>query len=521
MEYRALLKGVHLVTLVVLAVSCIATLVWLQPHLERYTVVVCFGVALAYGLAEYYGAEIYVPGWVGPGIPNARQPRKIHFGVTEAPHGFALLVLGPSGVLPICLATALVTAWDRRRWRAVVFNTCHSAISYTLGLALLNAIAPDGIWAFITTPRVWQLGILLCATPLWDAWTFSVLMTVRNGRAYPSAVKEIFGPEVLIGVIPLAMGVLAGVLWYINPAFIVPAGLPVLLAHRAVDAIARWSEEHAKARTYAAGLEEAKATLEERVRERTQEVERLMASRVREAEDAVHDLGHRIHAVETSIDLVQLRLPPAVQDEDAVVLGFERVQETITALRTHLQMVLDAALMQSGHVKLQPEYLDPAALLDEVRGQLIARYGALHCHLEIEPPAEQLRVWCDRLRLERVFFNLLDNAAKYAAHHAAANGQHASVQVSFMQASDQIGCQVRDNGPGLDAAALQVLGERGRRLTDDPTRIEGNGLGLSFCFRALALMGGVLKPESPGLGKGSTFTAWLPKAPSDDAGESL
>lgn len=512
MRHRMWLKRGHFVLLILLACSCLATLLWIQPPATWEALVTSVVTGIVYALAEYYSATLFIAGWVGPGIPNPAQPREIRIIMAEAPFGFALVALGPLGILPLCVATAVVTLVQRRKWRGAVFNTCLLALSYSVGLALLTAIVPASSAGYGTAPGAWGLLVVLGVIPLWDAWNFATLITMRSGRPYRTVAAEIFGPEVLIAGLPLAMGLVAGVFWHYNPWLVLPAAIPVLVAHRAFHAIARWSEEHAKAQAYARELEAAKTTLEDRVRERTQAVEQLMALRVREAEDAVHDLGHRVSAVETSVDLVQLQVSATVHQASSITRGFQRVGEAIAALRTQLQMVLDAALMQGGQVQMHPERLDPAALLAAVQQQLTARYHALACHLSLQLPTPPLAVCCDRVRLERVFFNLLDNAAKYAAHHAEAAGQSAVVRVTFSATETHIGCHIADNGPGFDEAALQRLGERGVRLGADPTRVEGNGLGLSFCFRALSLMDGSLQVASAGPGCGSTFTAWLPLA---------
>jgi len=80
-----------------------------------------------------------------------------------------------------------------------------------------------------------------------------------------------------------------------------------------------------------------------------------------------------------------------------------------------------------------------------------------------------------------------------------------------------IGIQVIDTGIGIDTADQSRIFEEFEQVDAGPrgnSAERGTGLGLAISRRLAALIGGMVELESE-LGKGSTFTLWLPVDPSD------
>ncbi|WMJ70812.1 ATP-binding protein [Stenotrophomonas sp. 24(2023)] len=91
--------------------------------------------------------------------------------------------------------------------------------------------------------------------------------------------------------------------------------------------------------------------------------------------------------------------------------------------------------------------------------------------------------------LEEMLGNLLDNAGKWA---------RSEVRLRALAMQDRLHIEVRDDGPGLDAAKLEAVLQRGVRLDE---RVEGSGLGLAIAAEIAASHGGSLRlsNENPGL----------------------
>ena len=93
--------------------------------------------------------------------------------------------------------------------------------------------------------------------------------------------------------------------------------------------------------------------------------------------------------------------------------------------------------------------------------------------------------------------------------------------MSLDAADRQARLRVTDTGEGMSPAFLPFAFERFRQQDSTSTRAHhGLGLGLYVVRHVIAHHGGVVSAESPGLGRGSTFTVLLPlaAAPGEGAG---
>ena len=113
--------------------------------------------------------------------------------------------------------------------------------------------------------------------------------------------------------------------------------------------------------------------------------------------------------------------------------------------------------------------------------------------------------YVDPVRLKRALRNLVVNAIRYNRP-----GGSVRVLVRNETATDEVGIEVRDDGPGMDArqvAGLFVPFDHHGRVA---TQVPGRGLGLVVARLLVERMGGRISVDSqPGLG--SRFTIHLPR----------
>lgn len=128
-------------------------------------------------------------------------------------------------------------------------------------------------------------------------------------------------------------------------------------------------------------------------------------------------------------------------------------------------------------------------LMERVHGD-----GDVHFHAGMIDPALQFAG--DAADLEEMLGNLIDNAAKWAGR---------DVHVSARRDAGQLCITVSDDGPGLDAAQLQRVLQRGVRLDQ---REGSSGLGLAIVGDIAASHGGRLALENTQPGMRATL--WLP-----------
>ncbi len=111
----------------------------------------------------------------------------------------------------------------------------------------------------------------------------------------------------------------------------------------------------------------------------------------------------------------------------------------------------------------------------------------------------------DKVRIQQVFQNLLDNAIKFMDKPQGCITVRSTDQGSHWQ------FQVADNGPGIDAKYYGKIFEIFETLQARDER-ESIGIGLSIVKRIVEFYGGKIWVEST-VGKGSTFVFTLPKTP--------
>lgn len=111
---------------------------------------------------------------------------------------------------------------------------------------------------------------------------------------------------------------------------------------------------------------------------------------------------------------------------------------------------------------------------------------------------------CDGTRLEQVFGKLLQNAVKYTP----AGGD---VSASIRDSSEGVVVEIKDNGWGIEAAALPKLFSVFQQGDPDEVRRYGGlGLGLAISHAIVTAHGGTLSVSSAGRNQGATFLVELP-----------
>ncbi len=122
---------------------------------------------------------------------------------------------------------------------------------------------------------------------------------------------------------------------------------------------------------------------------------------------------------------------------------------------------------------------------------------------QIEVEARTVRA--DPRRLQQIIWNLLSNAVRFTP----ANGR---VTVEAREKNNGIEIVVSDTGCGIAPTFLPHVFDRFRQGDSSTTRSHGGlGLGLAIVRDLLELHGGTVSAASPGEGKGTTVTVWLPE----------
>jgi signal transduction histidine kinase len=166
---------------------------------------------------------------------------------------------------------------------------------------------------------------------------------------------------------------------------------------------------------------------------------------------------------------------------------------------------LDAERLDEGHLSLEPELIDMAAVVSE---QVSLFEGASDKHrLDLAVDEQPLPVHGDPDRLAQVVSNLLSNAIKYSPDGGM-------VEVVAERNDGQVRVTVRDEGMGIPEELQERVFAKFFRGDASASGIPGSGLGLTIARSVVEAHGGRMSFRSA-QGEGSVFSVELPIAATD------
>ncbi len=157
-------------------------------------------------------------------------------------------------------------------------------------------------------------------------------------------------------------------------------------------------------------------------------------------------------------------------------------------------------LSREGRRVLAPEPIDMAQLLESQRRSVAHQLHEQGAELVIEGAPD---LTSDRLAVEQIFGNLVDNAVKYL--HPSRPGR---IVVRGRDLGLNVLYEVEDNGRGIDPKDFERIFDLFRRSGVQDQ--QGEGIGLAHVRALVRRLGGTISVSSR-LGEGSTFTVVLPR----------
>jgi PAS domain S-box-containing protein len=236
----------------------------------------------------------------------------------------------------------------------------------------------------------------------------------------------------------------------------------------------------------------------------------------REAQDAIRlrdeFLSIASHELKTPLTPLSLKLQMLMREarrqpdspfrqsvEDYIAVGSRQVKK----LSELVSDLLDVARIAGGQLRLDLEEVELVALTREVVTRYEPEAVRVGSTLVMTEASKAVLGRWDRLRLEQVVTNLVDNAIKYGAGKPIHVAVEANESHAFLR--------VRDEGIGIAPEYLSRIFERFERAVSE-RHYGGLGLGLYITRTIVEAMGGTIRVEStPGLG--ALFTVSLPRKP--------
>jgi PAS domain S-box-containing protein len=192
-------------------------------------------------------------------------------------------------------------------------------------------------------------------------------------------------------------------------------------------------------------------------------------------------------------------------------LPFEQASHALEVIernaRIETQLVdslLDLSRITAGKLKLNMDRVDLSSVVRAVVDSLRPGADAKGITIDLTVPPGPVTIRGDGGRLQQIFSNLVSNALKFTSR----NGH---VQIHLTRMDSQVEIQVIDDGEGIHAEFLPLIFDRFLQAESTKERAYGGlGLGLAIVRELVHAHGGTVAGQSPGKGRGSTFTVTLP-----------
>ncbi len=268
-----------------------------------------------------------------------------------------------------------------------------------------------------------------------------------------------------------------------------------------------------------------------RLQERSRELEHLSTELIRVNKmkseflaNVSHELRTPLNAIVGFVDLLREGVYGELTPKQAGPV--QRIEASASHLRHLVDQILDLAKMAAGRLEIHSEPIDLRPFILDVASEVEPLVAEKSLYLSLAMSSALPRVRTDATHLRQIILNLLGNAVKYTQTGTI------SVRARVLGASDPlvpalvkpaqdapasavrpwVAIQVIDTGIGIGKNDQTRVFEEFEQINagsrgDSMNR--GTGLGLPISRRLARLLGGDVTVESE-LGKGSTFTIWLP-----------
>ncbi|OCQ99600.1 hybrid sensor histidine kinase/response regulator [Nostoc sp. MBR 210] len=271
------------------------------------------------------------------------------------------------------------------------------------------------------------------------------------------------------------------------------------------------------------------------IREQTARQEAESANRMKDEFLAV--LSHELRTPLTSMLGWSKILRSKKLDDKATAKALEAIERNATSQVQLIEDILDVSRIIRGQLKLNLCVVNLVTVIEAALEAVRPLADAKHIQINTILDSAIGSVCGDPVRLQQIVWNLLNNAIKFTPEHGKVN-----VNLELIQETDaepreltpsgevfissgvspirfvslfyaQI--QVIDTGIGIEPDFLPKVFERFRQADSTTTRSHnGLGLGLAIVRHLVELHHGIIIADSPGKGKGATFTLRLPLMPS-------
>ena len=245
--------------------------------------------------------------------------------------------------------------------------------------------------------------------------------------------------------------------------------------------------------------------LEKKVEQRTEQIEQLL----KQKDEFINQLGHDLkNPLGPMINLLPVIKNHIEDEKDKEIL--QVIQRNVGYMKNLVQKTLELARLNSPNTILTKTSIPLSDLIDQIVSQ--NKYILEEKQIKISKNIPRsITVFADKLRLEELINNLLNNSVKYSKK----NGK---IIISADVTDGNVTVSITDTGIGMTSEQLDHVFDEFYKADESRHDFDSTGLGMAICKRIVEKHGGNIWAESLGLNKGSSFYFTLPVHTIPDTG---
>ncbi|MCA1995537.1 MAG: histidine kinase, partial [Coleofasciculus sp. S288] len=208
----------------------------------------------------------------------------------------------------------------------------------------------------------------------------------------------------------------------------------------------------------------------------------------------------------STLNFLQILKKGFYKNEGELKKYIQLAEQSARNLVAIINDILDIAKIEAGRMSVELEPVSLKPLLEEQRDLFTPESQRKAIPLIIECEVDS--VYADKGKLRQVLTNLLSNALKFT--------EKGEIRIRSIKPVDKpiVEITVTDTGIGIDMNKQELLFEPFVQENGSiKRRYGGTGLGLAICKQFVELMGGQIRLDSPGKGRGTTVRLLLPYSP--------
>ena len=191
--------------------------------------------------------------------------------------------------------------------------------------------------------------------------------------------------------------------------------------------------------------------------------------------DFINNMTHEFKTPIASINIAAdvISNPESIKEPSRILTYGAVIKQEVNRLNDQVDKVLQIARIEKSGFHLRMDKLDLNAIISQAVDNCLANHGE-KVNIKTDLSEDIGKIEGDRMHLTNIFYNLLDNAVKYA-------GETPEIRIRTFSSANKIYTTFSDNGPGITRINQKRVFQKFYRIpTANVHDVKGFGLGLFY-----------------------------------------